>query len=647
MAELAAALQSADAPVRRAALQAASAADVVDPSALYTALGDRDASVRKEASRLAARAAQNPKVMQALERALCDESDVARRSAAMDALANIGAHAVPLLGRLARDPRTGVRRLAVDALGFMRRPEALPALTLAARDDAAAVRAAALEALSRIGGKDVEAQLLAVLERVGESAAVVLAALIGLQNLQVVPPLFILRRHLADALTAPPALRLLGRAGQADELLAEVLSSRGSRQRAALLGLADALERAPLPRLLDKPEANVIAVLAQYVRGSDVHVAGAALLVAAHAGVIQALVDTATRDDRAALLSVAHRAVAIFERRVPRFIERLEAFAADDGPGAYVLAELAEGARRRRGNPVDELTQPGVPPPAPPPAAQPVRARALTPALLSRLASILETTAGLAIDPDAATRLEARLLPRVWATGAADFGHYLDIISRDDEPGRRERLAALELVTIHETYFFREKQQLDGFRDEVLPELLAQSSTRSTTLRMWSAGCASGEEAYTLAILLAEAGVPSWDILGTDLGEGVLEKAQQARYGPRSFRGDISPEIRKRWFIHTLDGVMVHPDARRGVRFKMHNLLDDSALLPTFDVIFCRNVLIYLGAAARERVVKLFHARLRPGGFLFLGHSESLLHVETPFRLRPLGRGVAYQRPLP
>jgi chemotaxis protein methyltransferase CheR len=199
---------------------------------------------------------------------------------------------------------------------------------------------------------------------------------------------------------------------------------------------------------------------------------------------------------------------------------------------------------------------------------------------------------------------------------------------------------------VHETYFFRERPQLQAFIADVVPELRALRRT-DPVLRAWSAGTSTGEEAYTLSILLHEAGVRQHEVLGTDLAVDAIEQAQAGKFTPRSFRGEIDADVRRRWFIYELGGVRVTPELKTTTRFSVVNLLDESAVdkLPQFDVIFCRNVLIYMAGPARQRVIDLFYRRLRPGGVLFLGHSESLLHVDTAFSLRPLSHGLAYAKP--
>ena len=261
-----------------------------------------------------------------------------------------------------------------------------------------------------------------------------------------------------------------------------------------------------------------------------------------------------------------------------------------------------------------------------------------------RLSRWFERTAGLLLTSEARARVEARLADRLEATRRGDFNRYIALLESGDLD---ERAAAIESVTVHETYFFREPATLDGFRDEIVPLL----SNRQRLFRVWSAGCSTGEEAFTLAILLeglkADGVVADYEVWGTDVSPGVLQRAREALYQPRSFRRVLEKE-ELAWFVESERGRSPLPRVHRQVRFQTLNLIDTTAVaaLPAFDVVFCRNVLIYFSAAARARAVDAFHDRLRPGGALVLGHSESLLHVENPFTPWPLRRGLAYRRSL-
>jgi chemotaxis protein methyltransferase CheR len=259
----------------------------------------------------------------------------------------------------------------------------------------------------------------------------------------------------------------------------------------------------------------------------------------------------------------------------------------------------------------------------------------------------VEDKCGLAFGLDSVMFLERRIGPRLRAVGLGSFkDYYLHL--KYDEGGGEELGVLIEQLTNHETYFFRERYQLDAFRDEVLPRLASRlEAIRS--INVWSAGCSSGEETYTLAMLLAEEpSLRGWRmrVFGTDISRKVLMTARRGVYGERSFRV-IEDKERRRFFERTDAGWCVNEEVRSLTAFGHFNLLnrDKITLLGTCDVIFCRNVLIYLSAEARAHVVETFYRRLRPGGYLLLGHSESLLNVTTKFEIVSLEHDLVYKKP--
>lgn len=269
---------------------------------------------------------------------------------------------------------------------------------------------------------------------------------------------------------------------------------------------------------------------------------------------------------------------------------------------------------------------------------------------LHLLRDLFSQASGFLLREDLKFIAERRLAPRLELLGLRDFAAYARYL-RFDARGADELETAIDLLVPHETYFFREPTQLRCFEEELLP-LLEKRNQRLQTLQVWSAGCATGEEPYTLAMLLEDrSGLAGWevDVLGTDLSRKALTAARKAEYGPMALRA-TSPEQRRRFFDPLEGGRVRVKDAwREPVRFGQLNLLDSTAasLLPRFDVIFCRNVLIYFDQATRRRVVELFFERLADGGYLLLGHSENLLHLPTRFELVQLEGDLVYRRPGP
>ena len=261
---------------------------------------------------------------------------------------------------------------------------------------------------------------------------------------------------------------------------------------------------------------------------------------------------------------------------------------------------------------------------------------------------LVQKASGMTLRDDLKFVAERRLWPRVEALGLRDFGAYHRYL-RFDARGEEELEIALEVLTPHETYFFRDPVQLQSFSQELLPDL-HQRKILEKRLRLWSAGCSTGEEPYTLSMLVDEAGLfDGWDveILGSDLSSRSLAHARKAEYGPSAMRS-TPPEALARHFEPLPEGRhRVKAKVRDRVGFAHLNLIDASglALLPRMDVIFCRNVLIYFDAAARRQVVQCFRERLVEGGYLLLGHSEVLHNLGSGFELVQLEGDLVYRRP--
>ncbi len=245
--------------------------------------------------------------------------------------------------------------------------------------------------------------------------------------------------------------------------------------------------------------------------------------------------------------------------------------------------------------------------------------------------------------------VKKRVRAHMEALGFDDFDAYYRFLRfRDDGSAFQELINSL---TTNETYFFREFDQLAVFAEECLPLVCERKLSRgSRRLRIWSAGCSTGEEPYTLAIILWEMidDLPRWDarIEATDIDTNALARAQKGVYGPRSVR-NVPREYLERYFIRQGDQYRVKEEVRSLVKFYQLNLFDHQRMsqMKGFDFIFCRNVLIYFDERARREVVAHFYRALTPGGFIFLGHSESLSRITSAFKPRRLGGMIVYQKP--
>jgi chemotaxis protein methyltransferase CheR len=273
---------------------------------------------------------------------------------------------------------------------------------------------------------------------------------------------------------------------------------------------------------------------------------------------------------------------------------------------------------------------------------------ALTDEEFAAVASLLHAAAGLTFDESRRDSLTFSIAERMSSTEAPDVQTYLAMLG--GVQGVKERQALLDEVTIPETHFFRNPPQVRALRKYVLPELLKQAAS-GRKLRIWSAGCSTGEEAYTVAILIRELLPPNvdWDIkiLATDVSKRALAAASAAQYSERSFVMTDALDL-SRWFVldTTTGSWVVRDEVRELVEFRHQNLVTDQ---PPFDaeqvdLILCRNVTIYFDRETTRRLMKRLHSRLRDGGYLFLGHAETLWQISDDFALVPLGDAFVYRR---
>src|SRR5579871_4911822 len=267
---------------------------------------------------------------------------------------------------------------------------------------------------------------------------------------------------------------------------------------------------------------------------------------------------------------------------------------------------------------------------------------------LIRIRDLIYQVAGI-FHPDTKLRLLLdRCGRRMKEIKAPTLREYFECLTI--KPTRQtELISLLNEITIGETCFFRNQPQLDALRQIVLPKIIeAKSKLPFRRLRIWSAGCSTGEEPYTVSMLLLEEAqrrLKGWtiEILATDLNERSLAHAKNATYGSYSTR-NLTPYYQQKFFAPVGDQLQVQPFVRNSISFSRLNLSDDSRMLfmKSMDVVFCCNVLIYFDLASKRRVIQHFYNNLLPHGYLFLGHSESLYGVTDDFRLVHLPGATAY-----
>lgn len=246
-----------------------------------------------------------------------------------------------------------------------------------------------------------------------------------------------------------------------------------------------------------------------------------------------------------------------------------------------------------------------------------------TPAELAQIARIAHDEAGLVIGPSKATLVQSRLARRLRALDLPDYGRYLALVTSPE--GQDERRRMISALTTNVSQFFREPHHFALLRDRVLPPLIARARAGGR-IRIWSAGCAAGQEAFSIAATLAGL-LPDPDrhdirILATDIDPHVLAQGRAARYDAADL-APVPPDLR-RWFEPTDGGAGPGPSLRDIVSFRELNLHAPWPMAGQFDVIFCRNVTIYFDAEAQRRLWQRFAAALSPEGWLFIGHSERI-----------------------
>lgn len=269
--------------------------------------------------------------------------------------------------------------------------------------------------------------------------------------------------------------------------------------------------------------------------------------------------------------------------------------------------------------------------------------------VFGRLSSFIYDEVGIKLPPAKKTMLEARLNKRLKALGIRSFEEYADYVFSAGGSGS-ELICFIDVVTTNKTDFFREPAHFDYLARNALPSLIETRNTGfSAPLKIWSAGCSTGEEPYTMAMVLSEfAGAhPGYrmNILASDISTAVLAKARNAIYAEE--RVDTIPlHLKRKYLLKSRDRsrplVRITPELRSLVRFERINFMEDFGILDTMDIIFCRNVIIYFDKPTQERLLKRFCKQLVKGGYLFLGHSETLNGLDIP--LSPVASTVYQKR---
>lgn len=263
----------------------------------------------------------------------------------------------------------------------------------------------------------------------------------------------------------------------------------------------------------------------------------------------------------------------------------------------------------------------------------------------SRFSRLIYDEVGIMLPSAKKIMLEARLNKRLRAGDFRNFDDYADFVFSDE--GREKELVSLiDVVTTNKTDFFREPVHFDYLAKVAIPSLIdAHEAGFKSPFKIWSAGCSSGEEPYTMSMVLSEfaATRPGFQasILATDISTAVLAKARNAIYSEESVEA-IPLSLKKKYLLKSKDRskpvVRIAPQQRSMITFQRLNFMEEFGMREHMDVIFCRNVIIYFDKPTQERLLNRFHRQLVSGGYLFLGHSETISGLNVP--LKPVASTV-------
>ncbi|MGA7800106.1 MAG: protein-glutamate O-methyltransferase CheR [Gammaproteobacteria bacterium] len=267
----------------------------------------------------------------------------------------------------------------------------------------------------------------------------------------------------------------------------------------------------------------------------------------------------------------------------------------------------------------------------------------LTPDEYQAFRVFLEDACGIVLGDNKHYLVVSRLNRLLAEEGIETLGELVQRLKGSRRDGLRERI--IEAMTTNETYWFRDGYPFEVLKSRILPELVAGRGP----VRIWSAACSSGQEPYSISIAVQEflasrpRSLTSVEVTATDISPAILKAARDARYDAMAVGRGLSEERKRRFFTGLGEQWEVRPEIRGRVRFTMANLLQSYSLLGRFDVIFCRNVLIYFSSESKRDIIGRMARALNPGGYLFLGSSESITQYSDQFELVRCNPGVVYR----
>lgn len=255
---------------------------------------------------------------------------------------------------------------------------------------------------------------------------------------------------------------------------------------------------------------------------------------------------------------------------------------------------------------------------------------------------------GILFDDSKRYFVDKRLLERIEATESESFRSYFTMVRFEATGDELQNL--VNAMTVNETYFFREEYQFKCLVNSLMDEVIQHKQDKSP-IRIWSVPSSSGEEPYSIAIYLLEywKGINDWDveIMSSDIDTKIIEQAKHGHYSARSVQ-HLPKDFLAKYFRYENDGYQICDDLRGAVEFSRVNIMEPAEVRPyrNMDIIFCRNLLIYFDDASRRQAAEIFYDAMKVGGFVCLGHSESMSRISSLFRVRKFPEAIVYQKPL-
>ena len=266
--------------------------------------------------------------------------------------------------------------------------------------------------------------------------------------------------------------------------------------------------------------------------------------------------------------------------------------------------------------------------------------KTLSEAEFKKIGAYIEKNVGIKMPPEKRMMMQSRLASRLKALHLDSYKAYIDYVFSGKDTDNHELIMMIDAMTTNLTEFFREPQHFDFMRNVALPGYATQKLNK---IKIWSAGCSTGQEPYTLSMVMSEyikqnplGSIRDFSVLATDISTKVLDKAASAVYPMDAVKG-VPQQIMHQYFLKGKNpanpAVRLKQDIRSHVNFMRLNFMDDEyGFRDTFQIIFCRNVLIYFDKANQEKVIRQFLRYLEPNGYLFLGHSETIFGMDLPFK---------------